>query len=51
MNQDNHILPKLERKFEIRNNNKEYEVKSIINNTVYGKKAKNQLPDLYYLVL
>ncbi len=37
MNQHNHVLLELEREFETRNN-KEYEVKVIINNVLYKKK-------------
>ena len=51
MNQDNHILPKPEKEFETRNNNKEYKVKSIIDNMIYNKKINNQLPNFYYLIL
>ena len=33
--------------------NKEYEIKAIINSAMYGKQANdsNQMPDFYYLVL
>ncbi len=44
----NNALLELE-KFEARNN-KEYEIKAIIDSTVYGKKTNNQMPSLYYLV-
>ena len=37
-------------KFKARDN-KQYEVKAIINSTIYGQQANNQMPDLYYLVL
>ena len=33
-------LLELKRKFEV-GNNKKYKVKSIVNNMIYGKKAKN----------
>ena len=39
------IFPEPERKFEAENN-KEYKVKVIINNAIYGHKAENQLPGL-----
>ena len=32
-------------------NNKEYEVKIIINNTIFGKETNGQIPGLYYCVL
>ncbi len=32
-------------------NNKEYEFETIIDSTVYGKEANNQIPGFYYLVL
>ena len=31
-------------------NNKEYEIKAIIDSAVYVKEAEEYLPDLYYLV-
>ncbi len=43
-------LSKIEKEFEA-GNNKEYKVKVMINSVMYGKKANNQLPGLYYLVL
>ncbi len=43
-------LLKLEREFEARNN-KEYEVKVIIDSVVYGKEVNNQISGFYYLVL
>ena len=49
-NQINETLLKPEKEFEARNN-KEYEVKVIINSMVYGHKIENYLPGLYYLVL
>ena len=36
----NEILPKLENKFEARDN-KKYKIKSIVNSIIYDKKAKN----------
>lgn len=51
MNQsDTNILLELERKFKARDNN-EYNIKSIVDSKMYGKEIKNQLLDLYYLVL
>ncbi len=50
MNQDNHALSEPEKDFKP-GDSKEYEVKVIINSTVYGKEINNQLPGLYYLVL
>ena len=32
-------------------NNKEYEVKSILDSVVYARKSIEQLPELYYLIL
>ncbi len=49
MNQNN-ALPELEKEFEV-GNNKKYQVKSIINSIVYGKKAESQILSLYYLLL
>ena len=49
-NQANQALPKLEKEFEV-GDNKKYKVKAIVNNTVYGHKAKNHLLGLYYLIL
>ena len=37
-------------KFETRDN-KEYEVKTIIDSTVYGQQANNQILGLYYFIL
>ncbi len=46
----NDTLPKP--KIELKSKDeKKYEVKTIINNVVYGKDANNQIPKLYYLVL
>lgn len=47
---DANTLLKPEKEFEIGKNEK-YKVEVIINSTVYEKKAKSQLPGLYYLVL
>ena len=48
---DNKALPEPEKEFEA-GDDKEYEVKTIINSVVYGQKANsNQIPGLYYLVL
>ena len=47
--QVNNALPK-PKKFEIRDN-KKYEIKAIINNTVYGKEANNQMPGFYSFIL
>lgn len=43
-------LLKLEKEFEARDN-KQYEVKVIIDSVIYGKKANNQIPGFYYLVM
>ncbi len=43
-------LPEPEKEFEA-GDNKEYEVKAIIDSAVYGQQANNQMPGLYYLVL
>lgn len=43
-------LSELKRELEA-GNNKKYEVKIIIDSAVYDKKANNQLPGLYYLIL
>ena len=45
----NKLFPEPEPEFDA-GNNKEYKVEAIINNTVYAKDAKRQLPGLYYLV-
>ncbi len=53
MNQNNahaHTLLELEREFEA-GDNKEYEVKLVINSAVYDKTIENQLSSLDYLVL
>ncbi len=49
---DNKALPEPEKEvvFEAENN-KEYEVEAIIDNTVYGQQANDQMLGLYYLVL
>lgn len=44
------IISKVERKLKARDN-KKYEVKGIVHSAVYGHKAEDQLPGLYYLVL
>ncbi len=49
MNQNN-ALPEPKREF-VAWNNKEYKVKAIILNAIYGKEAKNQIPNFYYLIL
>ena len=50
---DNKALPEPEKELEFEaGDNKEYEVKAIIDSTVYGQQANNnQMPGLYYLVL
>lgn len=51
VNQNNaYTLSEPKKKFRAKNN-KDYKVKSIINSTMYGKKAENKLPSLYYLIL
>ncbi len=45
----NKALPEPEKEFEI-GDNKEYEVKAIIDSAVYGQQANNQIPSLYYLI-
>ncbi len=48
---DSKALPEPEKEFEARDD-KEYEVKAIIDSAVYGQQANNsQMPGLYYLVL
>lgn len=48
----NNILIKLKQKYKARNsNNNEYKIERIINNVMYSKKVRSQLPSLYYLVL
>ncbi len=42
-------LPEPEKKYEA-GDNKEYEVKAIIDSVVYGQQANNQMSGLYYLV-
>ena len=47
-------LPELEKKLEFKaGDNKEYEVKTIIDNAMYGQQTNhsNQIPGLYYFVL
>ncbi len=47
---DNKAMPEPEKEFEARDN-KEFEVKAIIGNAVYGQQANNsQMPGLYYFV-
>lgn len=46
----NNTLSKSEKKFKDVDN-KKYKDKSIIDNTIYSKEVKNQLLDLYYLIL
>lgn len=43
-------LPKPRTKFEAEDN-KAYEVKSIINSTIYGQEINGQIPGLHYPVL
>ena len=43
-------LPEPEKEFET-GDNKEYEVKAIIDSVVYGQQANNQMPGLYYFIL
>ncbi len=44
-------LPEPEKEVEFEaEDNKEYEVKAIIDSAVYGQQANDQMPDLYYLV-
>ncbi len=44
-------LPEPEKEFEFEaGDNKEYEVETIIDSTVYDQQAKDQMPGLYYLV-
>ena len=45
----NELFPESEPKFDA-NDNKEYEVEAIKDSAVYARKAKRQLPGLYYLV-
>ncbi len=48
---DNKSLPEPEKELEFKaGGNKEYEVKAIIDSTVYGQQANDQIPGLYYLV-
>ncbi len=50
--QVNNALPKPEIELEFEaGDNKEYEVKAIIDSVMYGQQANNQMSDLYYLVL
>ena len=44
------ILLKPEKEFKTRDN-KEYKIEAIIDSAIYGKKTKNQMPSLYYLIL
>ena len=50
---DNKALPKPEKDMEFKvEGDKKYEIKAIINSTIYGQQANsNQMPGLYYLVL
>ena len=41
---------KTELEFQFRDN-KDYEVKVIIDNAIYGQQTNNQIPSLYYLIL
>lgn len=51
VNQNNsNALPALNRVFEAESN-KKYKVKLIINSAEYGKEAKSQLLDFYYLII
>ncbi len=44
-------LPEPEKEVEFEaGDNKEYEVKAIIDSAVYGQQANDQMPGLYYLV-
>ena len=45
----NELFPKPEPEFDA-GDNKEYEVKAIIDSAVYAKEAERHLPGLYYLV-
>ena len=45
----NELFPEPEPEFDV-GNNKEYEVKAIIDSAVYAKEAEGHLPGLYYLV-
>ena len=49
---DNKTLLEPEKELEFKaGDNKEYEVKAIIDSAMYGQQANNdQMPDLYYLV-
>lgn len=46
---NNITLPESEKEIEV-GNNKKYRVKATIDSVVYGKKANNQMLDLYYLI-
>ena len=46
----NKTLSELKKEFEAEEN-KKYKVELIVNSAVYGKKAKSQISDFYYLVL
>ncbi len=46
---DSKALREPEKEFEA-GDNKEYDVKAIINSAVYGQQTNNQMPGLYYLV-
>ena len=50
---DNKALPKPEKDLEFKaRGDKEYEVKAIIDNAVYGQQVNsNQMPGLYYIIL
>lgn len=47
---NNTALLELEKKFEA-GDNKEYDVKAIIDSRMYDKEVNNQMPSLYYLIL
>ena len=49
-NQANQALLVSKREFEAKNN-KKYKIEAIINDIIYGHKAKNYLLGIYYLVL
>ncbi len=47
----NKALPEPEKEVEFKaGDNKEYEVKAIMDSAVYGQQANDQMPGLYYLV-
>ncbi len=48
---DNKALPELEKELEFKaGDNKDYEVKAIIDSAVYGQQVNNQILGFYYLV-